>query len=218
MDKTQSYLTATPYRECYDGLIKCYDLNKSLFSSYVKVYSLKRSREDKDKNEDPPVGSDRGLKKKKTRKDAEPTKGSKTKESKSSSSKGTKTQSKYSRKSVQAEKPKFEVADSDMLQNQEGNLGNDDEEPMREVASKLTRVEVMQKHGYGYLREMKYEEPIMNFTYSRKETSLDFRRWSYLEKKRAHIMVKAIDKQLKERRMMRSLEKFFGGRHYGTDL
>ncbi|GJY97992.1 hypothetical protein Tco_0514902 [Tanacetum coccineum] len=44
------------------------------------------------------------------------------------------------------------------------------------------------------------------------------RRWSSLEKKRAHIMIKAIDKQLKERRMMRSFEKFVGGRHYRTDL
>nr|GFA78266.1 hypothetical protein [Tanacetum cinerariifolium] len=43
-------------------------------------------------------------------------------------------------------------------------------------------------------------------------------RWSSLEKKRANIMIKAIDKQLKEKRMMRSLEKFVGGRHYGTDL
>ncbi|GJU76125.1 hypothetical protein Tco_1273195 [Tanacetum coccineum] len=34
------------------------------------------------------------------------------------------------------------------------------------------------------------------------------RRWSSLEKKRAHIMIKAIDKQLKERRMIGSFEKF----------
>ncbi|GJU17032.1 hypothetical protein Tco_1144998 [Tanacetum coccineum] len=44
------------------------------------------------------------------------------------------------------------------------------------------------------------------------------RRWSTLEKKRANIMIKAIDKQLKERRTMRSLKKFVGGRHYETDL
>ncbi|GJZ59674.1 hypothetical protein Tco_0615490 [Tanacetum coccineum] len=44
------------------------------------------------------------------------------------------------------------------------------------------------------------------------------RRWSSLEKKRAHIMIKAIDKQLKERRMMKRFEKFVGGRHYRTDL
>ncbi|GKG27631.1 hypothetical protein Tco_0405958, partial [Tanacetum coccineum] len=37
---------------------------------------------------------------------------------------------------IQAEEPEFEVADSDMPQNQDGNLGNDDEEPMREVAYK----------------------------------------------------------------------------------
>ncbi|GJS89461.1 hypothetical protein Tco_0772097, partial [Tanacetum coccineum] len=42
--------------------------------------------------------------------------------------------------------------------------------------------------------------------------------WSTLEKKRANIMIKVIDKKLKERRMMRSLEKFVGGRNYGIDL
>ncbi|GKE85033.1 hypothetical protein Tco_1558775, partial [Tanacetum coccineum] len=44
------------------------------------------------------------------------------------------------------------------------------------------------------------------------------RKWSTLEKKRAHFMIKYINKLLKERRMMRSLEKFVGGRLYGTDL
>ncbi|GJS68957.1 hypothetical protein Tco_0683522 [Tanacetum coccineum] len=44
------------------------------------------------------------------------------------------------------------------------------------------------------------------------------RRWSTLENKRAHFMIKDINKLLKERRMMRSLEKFVGGRLYGTDL
>ncbi|GJX53628.1 hypothetical protein Tco_0281997 [Tanacetum coccineum] len=38
------------------------------------------------------------------------------------------------------------------------------------------------------------------------------RRWSNLDKKRSHIMVKDIDHQLLERRLMRSLEKFVGGR------
>ncbi|GKB25266.1 hypothetical protein Tco_0864667, partial [Tanacetum coccineum] len=119
IDESQSYLTTAEHRECYDGLIKSYDLDKSLFSTYNKVYSLKRSRKDKDKDEDPSAGSDRGLKKRKTRKDAEPTKGPKAKESQSGSSKGTQSQSKSSRKSVQVEEPKFEVADTDMPQDQE---------------------------------------------------------------------------------------------------
>nr|GEX84747.1 hypothetical protein [Tanacetum cinerariifolium] len=44
------------------------------------------------------------------------------------------------------------------------------------------------------------------------------RRWSTLEKKRAYCMIKYIYKLLKEWRMMRSLEKFVGGRFYKTDL
>ncbi|GKF58977.1 hypothetical protein Tco_0175763, partial [Tanacetum coccineum] len=69
------------------------------------------------------------LKKMKTSKDAEPTKGLKAKESQSGSSKGANSQSKSSRKSVQSEEPEFEVADSDMPHDQKENPGNDDEEP-----------------------------------------------------------------------------------------
>ncbi|GJX59874.1 hypothetical protein Tco_0291264 [Tanacetum coccineum] len=108
MDKSESYLAASKYRECYDGLIKSYDLDKSLFSTYDKVYSLTKSRKYKGKDEDPSAGSDRGLKKTKTSKDAKPIK----------------------------EEPEFEVADSDMPQDQEENLGNDDDEPIKETVSK----------------------------------------------------------------------------------
>nr|GEW86881.1 hypothetical protein [Tanacetum cinerariifolium] len=89
-------------------LIKSYNLKKSIFSTYDKVYSLKRSRKDKDKDEDPSTGSDRG----------------------------TKSQSKSSRKSVHVEEPEFEVADSDMPQDHEENLGKVDKEPKGKVASK----------------------------------------------------------------------------------
>ncbi|GJU58072.1 hypothetical protein Tco_1235838 [Tanacetum coccineum] len=104
MDKSETYLAAPEHRKCYEGLIKSYDLDKTLFSTYDKVFSLKRSQKDKDKDkdEDPSTGSDRGLKKRKTSKDAEPTKGLKAKESQSGSSKGTKSQPKSSRKSVQS--------------------------------------------------------------------------------------------------------------------
>ncbi|GJY39011.1 hypothetical protein Tco_0425375 [Tanacetum coccineum] len=43
------------------------------------------------------------------------------------------------------------------------------------------------------------------------------RRWSNLDKKRSRIMIKDIDHQLLDRRLMRSLEKFVGGRYYGED-
>ncbi|GKE26476.1 hypothetical protein Tco_1441860 [Tanacetum coccineum] len=90
---------------------------------------------DKDKYEDPSAGSNRGLKKRKLNKDAEPTTGLKKKDSTSGSSKGTKSQPKSSRKSVQSEEPVFEVTDSDMPQDQEGNLGDNEDEPRNETAS-----------------------------------------------------------------------------------
>ncbi|GKB16624.1 reverse transcriptase domain-containing protein, partial [Tanacetum coccineum] len=76
---------------------------------YGKAYSIKRDREDKDKDEDPPAGSDQGLKRQKISKDAEPSKCYKSKESKSSSSKGTKSKPKSSGKSTQAEELVFET-------------------------------------------------------------------------------------------------------------
>ncbi|GJW35129.1 hypothetical protein Tco_0058049 [Tanacetum coccineum] len=114
IQKSKSYQAAPEYKEPYDALVKYYKLDKDLFDCYGNIYSLKRDHDDKYKDEDPSVGSDRGLKKRKTSKNVEPTKGPNTKELKSSSSKGTKSQSKSSRKSVQAEEPEFEVADSDM--------------------------------------------------------------------------------------------------------
>ncbi|GJU70224.1 hypothetical protein Tco_1256483 [Tanacetum coccineum] len=105
MDKSESYLAAPEHRECYKGLIKSYDLDKTLFSTYDKMYSLKRLQKDKDTYEEPSAESDRGFRKRKTSKDVEPTK----------------------------EEPEFEVADSDMPQDQEGNLGNDNDEPMKEI-------------------------------------------------------------------------------------
>nr|GEU50251.1 hypothetical protein [Tanacetum cinerariifolium] len=119
MDKSESYLVASERKECYEGLKKSYDLDKTFFSTYGKVYSLKRIKKDKDKYEDPFAGSDRGLKKRKTSKDAEPKKGLKFKESQSSSSKGDKSKSKSSGKFVQLEELEFEVADTDMPRDQE---------------------------------------------------------------------------------------------------
>ncbi|GJU12648.1 hypothetical protein Tco_1135044 [Tanacetum coccineum] len=59
MDKSKSYLAAPEHRECYKRLRKYYDLDKTFFATYEKVYSLKRSRKGKD--EDPSAGRDQGL-------------------------------------------------------------------------------------------------------------------------------------------------------------
>nr|GEX73945.1 ribonuclease H-like domain-containing protein [Tanacetum cinerariifolium] len=63
IERSESYKMAPKHKELYEGLVKYYNLDKDLFSSYGKDYSLKRDREDKDKNEALFAGSDRGLKK-----------------------------------------------------------------------------------------------------------------------------------------------------------
>ncbi|GJZ78430.1 hypothetical protein Tco_0643267 [Tanacetum coccineum] len=108
-----------------------YKLDKDLFESYGKAYSLKRDRKDKDKDEDPSAGSDQGLKRRKTRKDVEPSKDLKT-----SSSKSTKSQPKSSGKSAQAKESVFETVDTEMPQNQGSDLGNTDDQPNVEAAYK----------------------------------------------------------------------------------
>ncbi|GKA50104.1 hypothetical protein Tco_0743177 [Tanacetum coccineum] len=44
------------------------------------------------------------------------------------------------------------------------------------------------------------------------------RKWRDLDKRRVRVMILDIDKKLFERRLMRNLEKFVGGREYGKDL
>ncbi|GJV08666.1 hypothetical protein Tco_1346322 [Tanacetum coccineum] len=136
LEKSESYRAAEQHRDLYDALVKSYQLDKDLFDSYGKTYSLKRGGEDKDKDEDPPARSDQGLKKKKTSKDAEPPKGSKSKEFKSCSSKGSKSQPKSSGEFAQAEEPVFETADTEMTQDQRDDMGNTEDQPNFEEASK----------------------------------------------------------------------------------
>ncbi|GJV59463.1 hypothetical protein Tco_1465563 [Tanacetum coccineum] len=73
----------------------------------LKNILIDKMDKNKDKDEDPSAGSDRGLKKTKTNKDSEPTKGPEAKESQYGSSKGTKSQPKSSRKSVQSKELEF---------------------------------------------------------------------------------------------------------------
>nr|GEU70794.1 hypothetical protein [Tanacetum cinerariifolium] len=68
MEKNKLFNIADYKRELYGTLVKSYNTDKDLFKSYGKVFLLKRSRDDRDKDRDPFAGSDRGTKKRKSRK------------------------------------------------------------------------------------------------------------------------------------------------------
>ncbi|GJT99607.1 hypothetical protein Tco_1109946 [Tanacetum coccineum] len=58
MEKNKSYVKADYKKKLYDALVESYNTEKDLFDSYGEVFSLKRSRDEKDKDQDPFVGSD----------------------------------------------------------------------------------------------------------------------------------------------------------------
>ncbi|GJV43592.1 hypothetical protein Tco_1428128 [Tanacetum coccineum] len=104
-------------------------------SSYGDVVTLKRGRDDQDKDKDPSTGSDQGTKRRKPSKDAEPSKGSKSKDSRTSGlSKGNEPQPKSSGKSTQAEELVFEAADTEMQYDQWNEFGHLDDQPDDESA------------------------------------------------------------------------------------
>ncbi|GKB02755.1 hypothetical protein Tco_0830844 [Tanacetum coccineum] len=118
-------------RELYDALVKSYRIDKDLFDSYGEVFSLKRSRDDRDKDQDPSTGSDRGTKRRKSSKDDVSSGDSRSKKKKSSSTSkdASQSQHKSSRKSAHAEEPSHTVEDSGMQQDQEFITGDNDEQP-----------------------------------------------------------------------------------------
>ncbi|GJW86654.1 hypothetical protein Tco_0161994 [Tanacetum coccineum] len=130
MEKNKSYDKADYKNKLYDALVESYNTDKDIFDSYGKVFSLKRSRDDSDKDRDPSVGLDRGKKRRKSSKDDESFKDSRLKEKKSSStSKDTsQSQHKSSGKSAHAKEPSHTVEDSGMQQDQEFVTGDNNEQ------------------------------------------------------------------------------------------
>ncbi|GJS74067.1 hypothetical protein Tco_0706908 [Tanacetum coccineum] len=70
-------------KNLYNALVESYNTNKDIITSYGDVVTLKRGRDDHDKDEDPSAGSNRGSKGRKSGKEAESSKDPKNKESKS---------------------------------------------------------------------------------------------------------------------------------------
>ncbi|GJR60533.1 copia protein [Tanacetum coccineum] len=139
MEETKSYQVADYKKELYEALVKSYNTDKDLFNSYGEVFSLKRGRDEKDKDQDPFAGSDRGTKRRKTSKEGESYKDSRSKEKQSSStSKGTShSQHKSFEKSTHVEETIYNVDDSGVQNDQEFVTENTDKQPDDEAAPKF---------------------------------------------------------------------------------
>ncbi|GJV70003.1 hypothetical protein Tco_1485512 [Tanacetum coccineum] len=146
METNKSINRSDIQKNLYNALVEAYNSNKEhslphfffyFFLVGTVVYIEKRGRADQDKDEDPSARSDRGTKRRKSSKDAEPSKGLNSKESKSSSSsRGTQSKPKSLGKSTQVEEPEFEAADTEIQKDQGNESGHLDDQPNNEVAPK----------------------------------------------------------------------------------
>nr|GEU53600.1 hypothetical protein [Tanacetum cinerariifolium] len=138
IEKNKSFDIADNKRELYDALVKSYNTDNDIYESYGEVFSLNRSRDDKDKDQDPSTGSNRGTKRRNSSKEAEPSRDSRSKEKKSSSiSKyASKSQHKSFGKSAHAEEPSHTLEDSGMQHDQEFVTGDNDEKPADKEVTK----------------------------------------------------------------------------------
>nr|GEU59270.1 hypothetical protein [Tanacetum cinerariifolium] len=115
-------------KNLYNALVKSYKSDKDIITSYGDVVTLKRGRDDQDKDKDPSAGLNRWSKRRRSRKEAESSKELTHNESNSiSSSKGaSRSQPKSSGKSAQAKEHGQTVDDLEEQTHQEFNTGNDD--------------------------------------------------------------------------------------------
>ncbi|GJZ56198.1 hypothetical protein Tco_0611391 [Tanacetum coccineum] len=125
-------------KNLYNSLVESYSNDNEIITSYGDVDILKRGRDDQDKDEDPSAGSDRRTKRRKSGKDVESSKDSRSKEKKSSSTSkdASQSQHKSSGKSAHAEEPSHMVEDSGMQQDQEFVMGDNDEQPVDKEVTK----------------------------------------------------------------------------------
>nr|GEZ73207.1 hypothetical protein [Tanacetum cinerariifolium] len=104
----------------------------------LEVVVLTRSRDERDKDRDPSAGSNQGTKKRKSSKDAELSRDSRSKEKKSSSTSKDASQSRHksSGKSAHAEELSHTVEDLGKQQDQDFVKGNNDEQPANKDVTK----------------------------------------------------------------------------------
>ncbi|GKD38276.1 hypothetical protein Tco_1258483 [Tanacetum coccineum] len=128
MKKVKKYVTKTLRAEVsdvqknlYRALLEAYNSDKDLLSSYGEVVTLKRGRDDQDKDKEPSAGSNRGSKRQRSGKEAESSKEPTHKESRTTST------SKRPSRSQQT--------DLEDPTHQEFITGDDDVSPVREATN-----------------------------------------------------------------------------------
>nr|GEX63423.1 hypothetical protein [Tanacetum cinerariifolium] len=107
MESNKSIHRSDEQRNLYKALVEAYESEKIILDTYEDTVTLKRRRDDADKDEEPFARSDRGSKRRREGKEPESTSAPKEKATKTTgkSTQGSKSQQKTASESTQVEEP-----------------------------------------------------------------------------------------------------------------
>ncbi|GKC31680.1 hypothetical protein Tco_1038974 [Tanacetum coccineum] len=135
MENNKSIDRSIQQKTLYKALIDAYETDKDILEIYGDTVTFKRCQDDKDKDEELSVGSNRGSKRRRARKEPESTSAPKDKTSKSSgkSKEGSKSHHTSTGKSAQAEEPIRAAEDLEEPAHSEFDTGFTEDQPVDET-------------------------------------------------------------------------------------
>nr|GFA19568.1 hypothetical protein [Tanacetum cinerariifolium] len=136
MESNKSIHRSDEQKNLYKALVDAYECDKLILDTYRDTVTLKRRRDDEDKDKEPFVGSNWGSKKRRAGKEPESTNAPKEKTSKTSvkSTKGSKSYHRTTSESAPAEEPMHITQDLKEPAPQEFKTGATDDQPIEEVS------------------------------------------------------------------------------------
>nr|GEX88913.1 hypothetical protein [Tanacetum cinerariifolium] len=134
IESNKSIHKSDEQRNIYKALVDAYECDKIIMDTYGDTVTLKRCRDDEDKDEEPFAGSDRGSKRRRAGKEPESTSAPKEKTSKTSgkSIEGSKSHQKTASESALVEEPMHITLDEPS--HQESKTGAADDQPVAEAS------------------------------------------------------------------------------------
>nr|GEU55614.1 hypothetical protein [Tanacetum cinerariifolium] len=136
MESNKSIHISNKQNNLYEALVDAYECDKLILDTYRDTITLKRCRYDKDKDEEPSAGSNRGSKRRRAGKEPELTSVPKEKTSKTTgkSTEGSRSHYKSASESAPLEEPMHTTKDLEEPAHQEFDTGATDDQPIAEAS------------------------------------------------------------------------------------
>nr|GEZ15071.1 hypothetical protein [Tanacetum cinerariifolium] len=136
MESNKSIKLSNEQRNLYKALVDAYESDKTILDTYGDTITLKRRRDDMDKDEEPSVGSDWGSKRRREGKEPESTSAPKEKATKttSKSAQGSKSHQKTASESAPTEEPMQTTHDLEEPSHPEFETGAANDQPIAEAS------------------------------------------------------------------------------------